>query len=216
MYSCFNLVRRRMACTVGISIKFSLLLRYRVWSEERLPNHSGKAFIPSKPHICRYTRAVKCWISSGRELSLAHPYKTRFSRDACKCWMELRLGKASSSSQNPPIFKVFKHSDNPPGRRVNFRQSQIVKLLRECNSPRSGIDIKLGHDEMYNSERDVHDCSPVGRTSTPHDIVKLRRDDTPCILGKALKLGQLDTSNVSSRGGKIWHDPRTRHDTTWN
>ncbi|KAM4090040.1 hypothetical protein ACJW30_09G029600 [Castanea mollissima] len=111
--------------------------------------------------------------------------------------MELRLGKASSSSQNPPISKVFKHSDNPPGRRVNFGQPRIVKRLRECNSPRSGIDIKLGHDEMSNSERDVHDCSPVGRIPTPHDIINLRRDATPCILGKCLKLEQPSTPNVS-------------------
>nr|POE79132.1 hypothetical protein CFP56_25470 [Quercus suber] len=111
--------------------------------------------------------------------------------------MELRLGKASSSSQNPPIPKVFKHSDNPPGRRVNFGQFTISKRLRECNSPRSGIDIKLGHDQMSNSKRDVHDCSPIGRTSTPHDIVKRRSDATPCILGKDLKLGQWNTANDS-------------------
>ena len=146
----------------------------------------------------KYLTAVKCLISSGRELSLSHPHIHRFSREARKCWMGLRLGKASSSSQNPPIFKVFKHSDNPPNRRINFRQVTIVKRLRECNSPRSGIDIKLGHYLMYKDDRDVHDCSPVNRSSTPHhDISNDRRDAKPCILGKDLKLGHLDTSNLS-------------------
>ncbi len=133
-------------------------------------------------------------------MSLAHPYNSRYLREVCKCWMELRLGKASNSSQYPPIVKSFKRvrQSNPYGRRVNFWHLLMSNSIRECNCCRSGIDSRLGHSVMLNSERYVHDCSPVGRTSTPHDITKLqRRDTTPCILGKDLTFGQYSTSNFS-------------------
>ena len=89
-----NLVRR---WTVAIYIKFSQQIRSRFWREERLPNHSGRASILSNLCMHRVLSAVKRWISSGRDLSLSHPYKNSFLRDACKCWMEmeLRLGKAT-------------------------------------------------------------------------------------------------------------------------
>ena len=68
-----NLVMRHMACTEGRCIRFLHFERYSRWREERLPNHSGKACIPSNPFIYRDLRAVMHWILSGRELSLAHP-----------------------------------------------------------------------------------------------------------------------------------------------
>ena len=126
--------------------------------------------------------------------------------------MKLRLGKASSSLQYPPIIKVFKHFNDPSGRCMMLRQSWIAKVVRKHNSPRSGIDLRLWHlvistwarewnscrsgsdfrleqSSIYNCERDVHNCSWVLRTSKPHpDILKRRR---PCIRGKHFGLGQL-------------------------
>ena len=128
--------------TVAIYIKFSQRKRSRFWREERLPNHSGRASI----NLCIHTvlSAVKRWISSGRDLSLSQPYKNSFLRDACKCWTE--TGKASSSSQNPPISKDFKQvrQSNSSGRWVKFWQHIILNLVRECSCRRFGIDFKLG------------------------------------------------------------------------
>ena len=112
--------------------------------EERLPNHSGKVFIPLKPMICRVSKAVKCWISFGRELSLAHPSSSRYSNVVWECRMRLRLGKTSSSSQYPPITTIFKYFNDPSGRRMMLQRHKI-KLVRKHNSPRSGIDLTLSH-----------------------------------------------------------------------
>ena len=143
-----NLVRRRMACAVGKYIRFLQQKTDRNWREERFPNHLGKVSITSNLHIHNSVIAVKHWISSGRELSLSHPCKSSVWRDECKCLreVELRLGKASNSSQNPPIDKDFKQvrQCKSSGNRVNFWQSTISKLVRECKSRRSGIDFRLG------------------------------------------------------------------------
>ena len=73
--------------------------------------------------------------------------------------------------------------------------------MRECNLHRSGIDIRLGQFCMRKYERDVEDCSPVNKTSSPHDIDKFRsKDPKSCILGKGLKFGQLSTLNFSREG----------------
>ena len=97
-----------MACDVGRYIRFLQDRSSSLLREDKLHNHSGKASSPSKLFMSRDLSEVKCCISSGRELSLAHPNNLSLSRDVCKCWMELRLGNASNSSQNPPIAKAFK------------------------------------------------------------------------------------------------------------
>ena len=103
---------------------------------------------------------MKCCISSGRELSLAHPYKSSDSRDVCKCWMELRLGNASNSSQNPPIAKYFKQVTHSYsfGKHVNFNvwQREMLRWVRESNSPRSGIDFRLGQSQICNTVRECN------------------------------------------------------------
>ena len=93
---------------------------------------------------------------------------------------------------------------NSPRSRIDFRleQLEIFNTASECNSRSSGIDIKFWH-AIVNVERDVQDCNQVGRTSSPHDIVRLQRQDpAPCRIRKDLKLGQLNTSNIS-REGKV-------------
>ena len=95
---------RKLTCLsleCGQSSREERLLHFQILSflrEERLPNHSGKVSIPLKPSIHRVSRTVKCWISSGRELSLAHPFNSRNLSFVWECWMKLRLGKTSSSS----------------------------------------------------------------------------------------------------------------------